>query len=81
MTLMFDRSETDEHTHIAKVTVQGFQYYLQQQWIRPLNVIENVKNDISSNKVLTAVIINRCKNYKKDSPGKDWQGIYEFKTK
>ncbi|MFQ5621130.1 MAG: CHASE2 domain-containing protein [Candidatus Nanoarchaeia archaeon] len=57
----------------------GLNYYITQKWDQAIDEFKKankLKKDYASE-----VFIERCKTFKKSPPPKDWNGVWEFKTK
>lgn len=78
--LICSKDELDEKTvdlvHHFEI---GLDLYRQQKWndaIKAFQQVLEIKKDKAAQ-----LFIDRCKTFKKNPPSKDWNGVWEFKTK
>ncbi|QTA85000.1 adenylate/guanylate cyclase domain-containing protein [Desulfonema magnum] len=58
----------------------AFQAYLEQDWDKALKIFTRIQQKFPSDQA-AELYIRRCTEFKKNSPGKDWDGIARMKTK
>ena len=59
--------------------MKGLDLYLNKEWKLAINSFQKalkINNDKAS-----SVFINRCKDFLKNSPPKDWDGVWDIKIK
>jgi adenylate cyclase len=71
---------TPEQIEFCKSFTQGFDLYLEQRWDEALKKFQDIIIKHGEDQT-AALYIKRCKEFKKHSPGKDWDGVIHLKTK
>ncbi|MBW3005150.1 adenylate/guanylate cyclase domain-containing protein [Candidatus Woesearchaeota archaeon] len=69
------RSNEEHDSDKIQAYEEGLKLYLDQKWDRAIKEFEKV-NDFASKE-----FIKRCKEFKKNPPPKDWDGVWVMKTK
>lgn len=64
----------------ADMTACAFKFYLQQEWGSAIAGYAAL-SDSSTSDPLTHLFMTRCQTYQQQSPGKDWDGVYQMTTK
>ena len=71
----------DDSMHeVIRLSDEGFNYYAEQQWDKAIAAYKKVLSIKTEDKV-SQVLIERCEVYKKESPGKDWDGVFRHTSK
>jgi len=68
-----------KHQDFIKLYEEGFEFYFKKKWkqaIISFQAANKLMKDTSSQ-----LFINRCKEFEKNPPSKDWDGVWEMKTK
>ena len=66
---------TEKQKQTIETYEKGLELYLKRKFTEAIKEFEKV-NDYASK-----AFIERCKEFKKNPPPKDWEGVWEFKTK
>ena len=64
----------------AEITDSAFHYYLQQEW-KLADVAYASLGDLAVNDPLMPLFMARCHIYQQQSPGIEWDGVYQMTTK
>ncbi len=79
---------TDEDRRCIDVFEKGFRFYLKQEWDQaiecfeislPLERNQPDKENVPTNP--SEVMLERCRNLKRQPPGEDWNGVYVMTSK
>ncbi|MCC5813292.1 MAG: HAMP domain-containing protein [Leptospira sp.] len=60
---------------------EGFNLYLEQDWVRAIQKFEACLQAKFGKDKSSKMLIDRCKEYKTNSPGNDWDGVFTRTTK
>ena len=69
----------EKQSNFVKLFEEGLEFYFKKKWkeaVKSLQAAQKLMDDDASN-----VFINRCKEFLKNPPPKDWDGVWEMKTK
>jgi adenylate cyclase len=64
----------------AEMTACAFEFYLRQDWASAIAGYAALSDSAGSDP-LTQLFTARCQFYQQQSPGKDWDGVYQMTTK
>jgi adenylate cyclase len=70
---------SEKQTKFTKLYEEGLELYFNKKWnpaIKSFNSALKIKSDKACNE-----LILRCQNFNKNPPPKDWDGVWEMKTK
>jgi len=70
---------SDKQSSFIKLYGEGLELYFKKKWksaVKSFEAALKIKDDTASK-----VFINRCKEFIKNPPSKDWDGVWEMKTK
>jgi len=70
----------DEILIFRDAFAKGLESYLEQRWDDALKIFNSIYKRFPSDGA-TELYIQRCKEFKTNSPGKDWDGVARLKTK
>lgn len=77
-----------ETLELREVFIRGFNAYLKQEWDNALKFFLHIRKKFPSDKKpehaadeATNLYVERCKVFRENPPGKDWDGIFRLKTK
>ncbi len=76
-----DEELPEETLKLCEIFKQGFDAYLKQKWDEALKIFSQIEKEFPEDKVAAKLYIERCTEYKKNPPGKDWDGVAHLKTK
>ncbi len=54
----------------------GFQAYLEQNWTKAITLFDEAERSKGKKDKACHVLIERCEDYKKSPPGKNWDGVF-----
>ncbi|MDF3818803.1 adenylate/guanylate cyclase domain-containing protein [Leptospira sp. 96542] len=60
----------------ATLYEEGFSFYLNQNWEKAIQSFKNAEKTKGRKDKACAMLIERCEEYKLDSPGKNWDGVF-----
>ena len=63
----------------VKLYEEGLDFYFKKKWNDAINAFQAALK--INNEVACKVFIDRCKSFQKNKPPKDWDGVWEIKTK
>jgi adenylate cyclase len=79
--LLCTKGELNEKDRKARdLFEQGLVSYRTQDWDRAMNKFKQVI-EVKGEDAPSRAYIGRCEAFKKEPPGKDWDGVYRLKTK
>jgi len=77
--LSTDGKQDNKQRDFIKYYEEGLDLYFNKEWkpaIKSFQTALNIKEDAASK-----VLIDRCNEFQKNSPPKDWDGVWEMETK
>lgn len=75
-----ERDLPPETTRLYEEFTRGFNAYLKQDWDHALEIFMTIHHSFPSDP-LTHLYIERCREFRKNTPGPGWDGIFYLKTK
>ena len=72
-----DSEKLDEATRIARITEEAFDNYLQKKWQKSIDLYRTLPDDSP----LCRVFEQRCSEFDRNPPDKEWNGVYTMTTK
>jgi adenylate cyclase len=79
--LMGRKEDVPDETLIFRdAFAKGFEAYLNQKWDEALKIFISIHKRFPSDGA-TELYIKRCKEFRTNSPGKEWDGVARLKTK
>jgi adenylate cyclase len=79
--VMGKKGEVDkEQLKAARYFSKGLQLYRSQKWVEAAKYFAH-SNKMFKKDTASQVFFERCKSFEKNSPGKNWDGVYQMATK
>lgn len=68
-----------KQSEFIKLYEEGLDLYFQKKWKQAINFFQSASKIIKDE--ASNIFIKRCKEFQKNSPSSDWDGVWEMKTK
>lgn len=78
--VMGEKADKDKYQQLIDQTQRALDAYFSQDWDRAVKEFKKMET-MSDESSLSEIFIQRCEAFKKHSPGKDWDGVWQMQEK